>query len=65
MKIAVCISGLLQYWDLTSQLFRYWNSISDEMNFTFFLSTWEEESKFLSLDSQYEAKGKVIRDSKF
>jgi len=65
MKIAVCISGLLQHWDLTSQLFRYWNSISDEMDFTFFLSTWKEDSEFPSTDNQPGAKDKVIRDSKF
>ena len=40
MKIAVCISGLMQYWDITHKLFKYWNEIYDDVDFVFFLSTF-------------------------
>lgn len=65
MKIAVCISGLLQHWNITNRLFKYWNSIYDDIDFTFFLSTWEESSTFPSTDKLYEKKGKIIQNNKF
>ena len=40
-KIAVCISGLIRYWEETYPLFEYWNEMFDDVEFTFFLSTWE------------------------
>mgnify|MGYP000857548516 FL=1 len=40
-RIAVCISGLIRYWEETYPLFEYWNEMFDDVEFTFFLSTWE------------------------
>ena len=40
-KIAVCISGQIRYWEETYPLFEYWNSLYDDIEFIFFLSTWK------------------------
>jgi len=40
-KIAVCISGLIRYWDATYPLFEHWNNLVEETEFVFFVSTWE------------------------
>ena len=40
-KIAVCISGLIRYWEETYPLFEYWNEMFDGVEFVFFLSTWK------------------------
>lgn len=50
MKIAVCISGLIRYWEETAPLFEHWNKMFPN-TFVFFLSTWKgekwiEEEKF-------------------
>ena len=65
IQIAVCISGLLQHWSLTSRLFRYWNSIYDNVDFTFFLSTWKDGSVFPSADNHHKLAGKEIKDVRF
>ncbi len=38
MKIAVCISGRMSGFDVTSKLFEHWNSIYDNVEFYFFIS---------------------------
>jgi len=40
-KIAVCISGLIRYWEQTYPLFEHWNNLFDDVEFVFFLSTWK------------------------
>jgi hypothetical protein len=40
MKIAVCISGLIRYWEETYPLFEHWNKMFPN-TFVFFLSTWK------------------------
>ncbi len=62
MKIAVCISGLMQYWDITHELFKYWNEIYDDVDFVFFLSTWESDINFTSYEIYYKSKKKETRD---
>ena len=42
MKIAVCISGRMNGFDITSKLFEHWNSIYDNVEFYFFISTWKD-----------------------
>ncbi|MAH06622.1 hypothetical protein CMI38_00045 [Candidatus Pacearchaeota archaeon] len=44
MKIAVCISGRMSGFDVTSKLFEHWNSIYDNVEFYFFISTWKDVS---------------------
>jgi hypothetical protein len=44
MKIAVCISGRMSGFDITSKLFEHWNSIYDNVEFYFFISTWKDVS---------------------
>ena len=46
IKIAVTISGLVRYWEVTSKLFEYWNSLYDDIEFIFFLSTWKDNNVF-------------------
>ena len=41
-NIAVTISGLIRGWDTTYKIFQYWNKLYDEIEFTFFLSTWKD-----------------------
>jgi hypothetical protein len=43
-KIAVCISGLMRYWKITSKLFEYWNTLFNDVEFYFFLSAWKDVS---------------------
>lgn len=56
MKIAVCISGLIRYWNETYPLFEYWNTLyQNKVEFVFFLSTWigpkwYEKERFGELD---------------
>ena len=40
-RIAICISGLVRYWDVTYPLFEHWNKMFDDVEFYFFLSTWK------------------------
>ena len=63
MKIAVCISGLMQYWDITHKLFKYWNEIYDDVDFVFFLSTWESDIKFNTYETYYKNKKKETRNT--
>jgi|TARA_R100000030_G_scaffold3765_1_gene2713 hypothetical protein len=65
IKIAVCISGLLQCWDVTHQLFKYWNSMYDDVEFIFFISTWEVDSDFASTEKQYQKKGKLLTNTQY
>ena len=65
MKIAVCISGLMQHWDITHKLFKYWNKIYDDVDFVFFLSTWENDISFTSYENTkwYKNKKKETHDT--
>ena len=40
VNIAVQVSGLIRYWDATYPLLEYWNSLFENVKFTFFISTW-------------------------
>jgi hypothetical protein len=44
IKIAVCISGKLRDFDIFSKLFTHWNNLYDEVEFDFFLATWQDKS---------------------
>ena len=48
MKIAVCLSGQIRYWDSTYPFFEYWNNLFKDVEYTFFVSTWQNN------DSWYE-----------
>jgi hypothetical protein len=68
-RIAVCISGLIRYWEETYPLFEYWNEMFDDVEFTFFLSTWKgdtwyDKQKFpsITLDDYDFSKYKFIED---
>ena len=41
-NIAVLINGSSKYLDLTYNLFEHWNKLYDDINFDFYLSTWED-----------------------
>jgi hypothetical protein len=47
-KIAVCISGQLRHFNIFSQLFEYWGTLYDDIEFDFFLSTWNDTDDDLS-----------------
>lgn len=42
IKIAVLLSGLTRYWEITSKCFEYWNNFYDNVDYYFFISTWSE-----------------------
>ena len=43
-KIAVCLSGQIRHWEETYPIFEHWNNLFDDVEFTFFVSTWDSES---------------------
>lgn len=42
-KVAVVIHGQLRYWEYASKIFSYWPEAFKELNFDYFLATWEDE----------------------
>jgi len=42
-KVAVQLSGLSRGFEITSKIFEYWNNIFDDIEFTFFLTTWNTQ----------------------
>lgn len=42
VKIAVLLHGLLRSWKQCSTVFSYWNSIYPDVEFDFYLATWDE-----------------------
>ncbi len=47
MKIAICFSGLLKYWDFCSNFFERYNDYRDDVQFYFYLSTWKNENVWM------------------
>lgn len=45
IKIAVLLSGLTRYWEITSKCFEYWNNFYDNVDYYFFISTWGEPTR--------------------
>jgi hypothetical protein len=45
IKIAVLLSGLTRYWEITSKCFEYWNNFHDNVDYYFFISTWGEPTR--------------------
>ena len=66
-NIAVFINGSSKYLDLTHTLFEHWNKLYDDINFDFYLSTWEdnidyafqEEDNFYDGPYAYALRGLV------
>jgi len=50
MKIAIGINGSGKYFEYTSQLFKEYNTLYDDIQFDFYLATWEDELDY----SKYE-----------
>ena len=50
-KIAVCISGLVRYWEETYPLFEHWNNLYDDVEFVFFLATWKGDDVWYEEES--------------
>ena len=46
-KIAVTLTGLMRFWDTTSKLLEHWNSLYEDIEFYFFLSTWDSSIETL------------------
>tara|TARA_Y100000034_G_scaffold99544_1_gene122338 strand:+ start:2422 stop:3309 length:888 start_codon:yes stop_codon:yes gene_type:complete len=46
IKIAVCLSGLIRYWDVTAKIHEYWNNLYDDVEFYFFVSAWDGEGVY-------------------
>tara|TARA_R100001163_G_C5058916_1_gene195551 strand:- start:351 stop:1172 length:822 start_codon:yes stop_codon:yes gene_type:complete len=44
LRIAVCLSGQIRYWKEISPFFEHWNNLFDNVEFTFFVSTWNSET---------------------
>lgn len=40
-KIAVLLFGLLRHWEQCSTIFSYWNNLYNDLEFDFYLTTWE------------------------
>ena len=43
MKIAIGLNGSGKYLELTSQLYAEYNNLYDDVDFDFYLATWEDE----------------------
>ena len=50
MKIAVCISGQIRYWDSTYPFFNYWNDLFEDVEYTFFVSSWDTKDSWYQKD---------------
>jgi len=62
-KIAVCISGLIRYWEQTYPLFEYWNKLFDNVDFYFFISTWENPKEFIGLRDENQKYRDLVEKS--
>lgn len=40
-KIAICIGGELRFWEITHHLFNFFHRVCDDVDFDFFISTWD------------------------
>ena len=56
MKIAVLLAGQLRNWDLISKIFKLYNKINPNIQYDFFLSTW---------DDSYNGKKSIESDFSF
>ena len=43
MKVAIGINGSGKYFEYTSNLFAEYNTLYDDIQFDFYLATWEDE----------------------
>jgi hypothetical protein len=67
IKIAIILAGQLRHWDITSKIFQMYNDIHPDVQYDFFLSTWDDsyantkviESNFSFLNA-YEVIGTSI-----
>lgn len=42
IKIAIILAGQLRHWDITSKVFQMYNDIHPDVQYDFFLSTWDD-----------------------
>jgi len=42
IRIAILLGGQLRHWDITSKMFELYNSIYPDVQYDFFLSTWDD-----------------------
>ena len=42
IKIAIILAGQLRHWDITSKIFQMYNDIHPDVQYDFFLSTWDD-----------------------
>jgi hypothetical protein len=50
MKIAIGINGSGKYFEYTSQLYTEYNSLYDDVEFDFYLATWEDEIDYSNFE---------------
>ena len=63
LRIAICISGQLRHWDLTSKLFECYNKINPDVQYDFFISTWDdiwEGNKYDLSKSEFITKYELV-----
>jgi hypothetical protein len=53
-KMAICLSGLWQHWDLARNMIRHWESVFDDIEIDYFISTWDT-----TVYSEYEYNPKT------
>ena len=71
IKIAVILAGQLRHWDITSKMFQMYNDIHPDVQYDFFLSTWDDsyantkaiESNFLFLNAYEVISTSIIGNS--
>jgi len=61
IKIAIILAGQLRHWDITSKVFQMYNDIHPDVQYDFFLSTWDDS--YLSKDSKFKANTKAIESN--
>ena len=42
IRVAVLLSGQIRHWQTASKLFKFWNGMDSEVNYDFFISTWDD-----------------------
>ena len=61
-RIAVCISGLIRFWEETYPLYQHWNNLFDDVEFVFYIATWKRDDTWY--DKTRTAEG-IIKDIDF
>jgi len=66
IRLAILLSGQLRHWDITSKIFAMYNDIHPDVQYDFFLSTWDDDymgTKAITADFSFLNAHEVISPS--